>query len=136
MRRILPLVALASILTAGLASPGAMAQQSIGGMPGNMPSGMSQQLPPGMTPAQAQQMQQQMQQRGGMYGQQQPGQPGAMPSPMERQQTAQAGMGTDMTPIGQPPSTSPDPANCGTPYEPKACPPMPRAPLSNYPASK
>lgn len=123
MRRILSLVALASILTAG----GAMAQQSLGGMPSQMPnqmpSGYAQQ--PGMTAAQQQQM---MQQRG-MYGQQQPG---AMPSPMERQQTAQA----DMSPIGQPPSATPDPANCGTPYEPKVCPPLPRTPLSSYPASK
>ena len=26
--------------------------------------------------------------------------------------------------------------NCGTPEEPKACPPMPRRPLQHYPANK
>ena len=26
--------------------------------------------------------------------------------------------------------------NCGTPDEPKACPPMPRRPLQHYPANK
>jgi hypothetical protein len=30
----------------------------------------------------------------------------------------------------------PDPQNCGTPDEPKACPPMPRRPLSYYPANR
>jgi hypothetical protein len=30
----------------------------------------------------------------------------------------------------------PDPNNCGTPDEPKPCPPMPRHPLQNYPANK
>jgi hypothetical protein len=30
----------------------------------------------------------------------------------------------------------PDPNNCGTPDEPKPCPPMPRHPLQSYPANK
>jgi hypothetical protein len=33
-------------------------------------------------------------------------------------------------------SGQPDPENCGTPDEPKACPPMPRRPLQHYPANK
>ena len=33
-------------------------------------------------------------------------------------------------------SAQPDPENCGTPDEPKACPPMPRRPLQYYPANK
>jgi hypothetical protein len=33
-------------------------------------------------------------------------------------------------------SGQPDPQNCGTPDEPKACPPMPRRPLSTYPANR
>jgi hypothetical protein len=32
-------------------------------------------------------------------------------------------------------SGQPDPENCGTPDEPKACPPMPRRPLHTYPAN-
>jgi hypothetical protein len=39
-----------------------------------------------------------------------------------------------------PPSTrmaaQPDPNNCGTPDEPKPCPPMPRHPLPYYPDNK
>jgi hypothetical protein len=33
-------------------------------------------------------------------------------------------------------SGQPDPQNCGTPDEPKACPPMPRRPLNTYPANR
>jgi hypothetical protein len=29
-----------------------------------------------------------------------------------------------------------DPGNCGTPDEPKPCPPMPHRPLHNYPANR
>ena len=32
--------------------------------------------------------------------------------------------------------SQPDPNNCGTPDEPKACPPMPRRALQSYPANK
>jgi len=32
--------------------------------------------------------------------------------------------------------SQPDPENCGTPDEPKACPPMPRRPLNYYPPNK
>jgi hypothetical protein len=41
---------------------------------------------------------------------------------------------------GQPGQYPPGPAysaeNCGTPYEPKPCPPMPRVPLQYYPANR
>jgi hypothetical protein len=30
----------------------------------------------------------------------------------------------------------PDPNNCGTPTTPEACPPLPRTPLSYYPANR
>jgi hypothetical protein len=33
-------------------------------------------------------------------------------------------------------TAQPDPNNCGTPDEPKPCPPMPRHPLKYYPANK
>jgi hypothetical protein len=33
-------------------------------------------------------------------------------------------------------SGQPNPENCGTPDEPKACPPMPRRPLQTYPANR
>lgn len=32
--------------------------------------------------------------------------------------------------------SQPDPNNCGTPDEPKACPPMPRRALNHYPPNK
>ena len=32
-------------------------------------------------------------------------------------------------------AAAPDPGNCGTPGEPKPCPPMPRHPLRHYPHS-
>jgi hypothetical protein len=31
---------------------------------------------------------------------------------------------------------APGAENCGTPDEPKACPPLPRVPLQNYPANR
>jgi hypothetical protein len=31
---------------------------------------------------------------------------------------------------------APDPGNCGTPYEPRACPPMPRVPLQHFPGDR
>jgi hypothetical protein len=52
------------------------------------------------------------------------------------------GMGyTGAPPPPPPPASSrmagqPDPNNCGTPDEPKPCPPMPRHPLPYYPANK
>ena len=33
-------------------------------------------------------------------------------------------------------NSQPDPENCGTPDEPKACPPMPRRPLRTYPENR
>jgi hypothetical protein len=33
-------------------------------------------------------------------------------------------------------NSQPDSENCGTPDEPKACPPMPRRPLQTYPANR
>ena len=33
-------------------------------------------------------------------------------------------------------NSQPDPQNCGTPDEPKACPPMPRRPLRTYPENR
>lgn len=33
-------------------------------------------------------------------------------------------------------NSQPDPENCGTPDEPKACPPMPRRPLQAYPENR
>jgi hypothetical protein len=41
-----------------------------------------------------------------------------------------------MTPVGAPASTQLNPENCGTPDEPKSCPPMPRRPLNRYPANR
>jgi hypothetical protein len=32
--------------------------------------------------------------------------------------------------------SQPDPNNCGTPDEPKACPPLPRRPLASYPQNR
>ena len=40
---------------------------------------------------------------------------------------------SDNPPSSQGAMARPDPANCGTPDEPKACPPMPRRPLAYYP---
>jgi hypothetical protein len=33
-------------------------------------------------------------------------------------------------------NSQPDPGNCGTPDEPKGCPPMPRRPLRTYPENR
>jgi hypothetical protein len=33
-------------------------------------------------------------------------------------------------------TTSPNPGNCGTPAAPRACPPLPRAPLPYYPGDR
>lgn len=38
--------------------------------------------------------------------------------------------------VGQPASDQPDPDNCGTPDEPKPCPPMPSRPLRHYPVNR
>jgi hypothetical protein len=38
--------------------------------------------------------------------------------------------------VGAPASQQPDPGNCGTPDEPKSCPPLPKVPLQHYPADK
>jgi len=38
--------------------------------------------------------------------------------------------------VNQPANTSPDPANCGTPSEPRTCPPLPRVPLAKYPGPR
>jgi hypothetical protein len=35
-----------------------------------------------------------------------------------------------------PMTVKPDPGNCGTPDEPKRCPPMPRRALQTYPANR
>ena len=35
-----------------------------------------------------------------------------------------------------PMTVQPDPGNCGTPDEPKRCPPMPRRALQTYPANR
>lgn len=35
-----------------------------------------------------------------------------------------------------PPMAAPNPGNCGTPDEPKPCPPMPKHPLRHYHAKK
>ena len=44
---------------------------------------------------------------------------------------------TDTMSSSQRPMTGrPDPDNCGTPDEPKACPPMPRRPLQTYPENR
>ena len=56
--------------------------------------------------------------------------------------TAGAGSagGTSYYPSNTPPRTTmsdrPDPENCGTPDEPKACPSMPRRPLRTYPENR
>jgi hypothetical protein len=50
--------------------------------------------------------------------------------------------GTGYAPTGpmassqRPMTSQPDPDNCGTPDEPKACPPMPRRPLQTYPENR
>jgi hypothetical protein len=51
-----------------------------------------------------------------------PGYTGAPPPPPPPSSTRMAGQ--------------PDPGNCGTPDEPKPCPPMPRRPLPYYPNNK
>jgi hypothetical protein len=33
-------------------------------------------------------------------------------------------------------SAAPSPENCGTPYEAKACPPLPRVPLQHFPGDR
>lgn len=43
--------------------------------------------------------------------------------------------GTAMQP-SSPMASQPGAENCGTPDEPKSCPPMPRHPLASYPANK
>jgi hypothetical protein len=43
--------------------------------------------------------------------------------------------GATMRPAG-PMAAQPGAENCGTPDEPKSCPPMPRHPLPYYPANK
>jgi hypothetical protein len=43
--------------------------------------------------------------------------------------------GTTMPPAGHM-AGQPGAENCGTPDEPKSCPPLPRHPLPNYPANK
>lgn len=43
---------------------------------------------------------------------------------------------TGDTPNATRSSARPDPENCGTPDEPKACPPMPRRPLNYYPPNR
>jgi hypothetical protein len=62
----------------------------------------------------------------------------AAPPPMDSQQPAayppQPSYGT--APVGAPASTQLSPDNCGTPDEPKSCPPMPRRPLNHYPANR
>ena len=40
------------------------------------------------------------------------------------------------TPSRKAMNSQPDPENCGTPDEPKACPPMPRRPLRTYPENR
>ena len=38
--------------------------------------------------------------------------------------------------VGLPSNQTPDRANCGTPFEPKPCPPLPRHPLAAYPTNR
>ncbi len=38
--------------------------------------------------------------------------------------------------VNQPATSSPDTGNCGTPSDPQACPPLPRAPLPYYPGDR
>lgn len=39
-------------------------------------------------------------------------------------------------PVGMPSNQQPDPNNCGTPDDPKSCPPLPRHALNYYPANR
>lgn len=41
-----------------------------------------------------------------------------------------------LPPVPVTPSGPPDPANCGTPTSPQACPPMPRSPLATFPPGR
>ena len=55
--------------------------------------------------------------------------------------TAPGGGYTGAPPPPPPPASTrmagqPDPSNCGTPDDPKPCPPMPRHPLPYYPSNK
>ena len=45
-------------------------------------------------------------------------------------------IGRTGTNTGAPMTVQPDPGNCGTPDEPKRCPPMPRRALQTYPANR
>lgn len=44
--------------------------------------------------------------------------------------------GNDSAPTHSAMNTQPDPNNCGTPDEPKACPPLPRHALKTYPPNR
>lgn len=57
-------------------------------------------------------------------------------SPQNTYQSGVSSYGTDNGIANAPTNTQPDPDNCGTPYEPKACPPMPRRPLNYYPENR
>jgi hypothetical protein len=54
----------------------------------------------------------------------------------EPRESAGGAYASNMGTVGQPNSSQPDPSNCGTPDEPKPCPPMPRHPLNHYPGDR
>ena len=59
--------------------------------------------------------------------------PGSSPGPG---QGYYSGAPTPPPPSSTRMAAQPDPDNCGTPDEPKPCPPMPRHPLNDYPSNK
>ena len=60
--------------------------------------------------------------------------PGAYAQSSSAPGTGAYDRGPDGSPIVS--SAQPNPGNCGTPDEPKACPPMPRTPLQTYPGER
>ncbi len=51
-------------------------------------------------------------------------------------QGGEAQAAAPMEPVGMPSNQQPDPNNCGTPDEPKTCPPLPRHALNYYPTNR
>ena len=55
-----------------------------------------------------------------------------VPAPPATSLTVRTEITTSDGPVGGPAT----PGNCGTPSDPKACPPLPTTPLQTYPANK
>jgi hypothetical protein len=73
------------------------------------------------------------------YAQMSPGTSSGMSAPMGRGTTSDTSntyaAGPSAPSAGRM-SSQPDPNNCGTPDEPKSCPPMPRRAMNSYPDNR